>query len=295
MKGDCFNHGGKLVVKNSLFVVSSIVLIAVIIVQHFEIERYKSTTNNQHTPLSCHSDSYNPLNKNDNHQALSQSEIGNVSNAPSELEISISPTCNQVTAARLDERVSEQFNQKYRALLQKLSQELTENALSKVKQLLAIEIVNEIVSSEPAADQPFNPELHALLGDENYELLKGFQKFGDESYSFLDTFINRLDQRGTTGLEAYQRDELTLLLVSAKSNGLADIYGSIDQTIADEALIRGQDLDDFLSTEASLVARQELLVNRIMEQARDILSEEQFARFTAQPEWDLLGENALIF
>ena len=89
-----------------------------------------------------------------------------------------------------------------------------------------------------------------------------------------------------------QRNELTLLLVSAKSNGLADIYGDIDQRITDEAIIKGYNLDDFLGTEASLVARQELHVNRIMEQARDILTEEQFKRFIAQPEWSLYGENA---
>ena len=267
-------------VRTLLFVLSLVSLITVIVVQHVELERYKSLATTQYAPSSSTSVNQSDINISEKGPEIRQStKISFSENSAESAQV-----CNEVTARQLDKRINEQFQQKYRALLQKFSYEFSEDTLIKVKQELSREIVEEIIFGGERAGESIDSELHDLLGDENYNLLRGFQKFGDETHTFLDTFTNRLEQRDLSDLEPYQRDELTLLLVNAKSNGLENIYGSIDQSIKDEALIKGYNLDNFLGTEASLVARQELFVNRIMDQARNILNEEQFRRFVAQPE-----------
>lgn len=285
--------------KNTLFAVVVAVLSVIAIRQHFQIINLETAMANA-AAIRTSRDV-------DIYESEARTRLGTLSNLDSSetnrgknivehaWEASIA-SCSPEVAVHLNERVEQLIDSKYRALLRKLSQELHEDELRRAKQLLIDDVAGEIISGRRFEDEiPFNPELAELLGEDNYALFQAFQRHGDESVRLLDTFKNRLNERGMDGLEPSQRDELSLLLVRAKSNGLSDIYGDINQELVDEALLRGQEPEAFLQTESALHARQALMVNRVMEQARDILSHDQFRRFVSQSEWDLLGENAIVF
>lgn len=184
---------------------------------------------------------------------------------------------------------------KYDAFFYEVSSDLSTQEVNEIEQLLFENVTNELISGDNSEAPRHQNHLEILLNEDQFQLYHAFNEFGEEASAFVDTFNSRLTSSNNINIDIEQQRELTLLLVRAKSKGLTDIYGSINQALEDEAHLGGQSVDEFLNSENSAYVRQRIMADRVIEQAREILTVEQLDAFMQQPEWDHLADNAQLF
>lgn len=184
---------------------------------------------------------------------------------------------------------------KYDAFFYEVSSDLSTQDINEIEQLLFENVTNELISGDNSEAPRHQNHLEILLNDDQFQLYQAFNEFGEATSAFVDTFNSRLTSSNNINIDIEQQRELTLLLVRAKSKGLTDIYGSINQALEDEAHLGGQSVDEFLNSENSAYVRQRIMAERVIEQAREILTVEQLDAFIKQPEWDYLADNAQLF
>lgn len=205
---------------------------------------------------------------------------------------------------QLSQKIDQKLERRYGVFIAAIERALPEDDLFMLKQLLSQSVSYGLVGDtfdtsvpigEAIVANSIDDQIKVLLDEDNYALYTGFKQHGSQSTGFVLGFEQVLSALGNEPLTSDQNTQLTLLLVRAKSTAFEGVYGSLEQALADEAFLKNQDYEEVIHSESSLYLRQEIITNRIFDQASQILSQEQLALFAEQPAWDYLSENAITF